>query len=84
MEDAELEYIEYQKDAPFNCRIASLEQSSPHWHYEYEVIFVLLGAIQVTAEGKTQRLEQGGIFLVNSREIHATVHAEGENLHLVL
>jgi AraC-like DNA-binding protein/mannose-6-phosphate isomerase-like protein (cupin superfamily) len=84
MEQAELEYIEYQKDAPFKCVIAALEQSSPHWHYDYEAIFVLRGAIQVTIEGETQRLEQGGLILINSREIHATVHTENENLHLVL
>jgi AraC-like DNA-binding protein/mannose-6-phosphate isomerase-like protein (cupin superfamily) len=89
MAQVELEYVEYPKDlagrdAPFRCTIASLDHSSPHWHHEYELLFVLLGTIQVNVGSKTHRLERGDMILFNSREIHSTRRTTGENLHLVL
>jgi AraC-like DNA-binding protein len=84
MEQAELEYIEDLKEAPLKCLIHSIDHSSYHWHYEYEVLFILTGAVQITFEGGSRRLEKGDMILFNSREIHSNMHAEGENLCLAL
>jgi AraC-like DNA-binding protein/mannose-6-phosphate isomerase-like protein (cupin superfamily) len=87
----ELEYVEHVKEAPLKCQIVSIENSSPHWHYEYEVFFVLRGKVTVTAEsaggsdgGGAFLLRQGDIMLFNPREIHTITQVEKGNLCLFL
>ncbi|MDR3336281.1 MAG: AraC family ligand binding domain-containing protein [Treponema sp.] len=84
MEQAELEYVEHIKEAPILCRTVSIDHSSPHWHYEYEVIFVLRGSITVSAGGQSFVLEKGDLILLNSREIHSIMTSEKSNLCLIL
>jgi AraC-like DNA-binding protein len=80
----ELEYVEHLKEAPLKCMVVSIENSSPHWHYEYEVFFVLRGGVTVNAENGVCRLERGDLILFNSREIHSITQADKENLCLVM
>jgi len=84
MNQHELEYIERMAQMPLSCRIISLENSSPHWHYEYEAFFVLRGAVTVHDESTTERLGAGDIFLFNPVEIHSINQSEQGNLCLVL
>ncbi|MDR1539223.1 MAG: AraC family transcriptional regulator [Clostridiales bacterium] len=81
---SELEYIDRAAMLPLKCRVVCIENSSPHWHYEYEVFFVLRGGVTVHAEGKAQQLGAGDIFLFNAREIHSINLPTPENLCLVL
>jgi AraC-like DNA-binding protein/mannose-6-phosphate isomerase-like protein (cupin superfamily) len=84
IEHGELEYIGHIKEAPMMFRIVSIENSSPHWHYEYEVFFVLWGAVNVNCEAGKFRLGKGDILLLNSREIHAILPAGKKNLCLIM
>jgi AraC-like DNA-binding protein len=83
MQTYELEYIERAAQLPLTCRIVSIENSSPHWHYEYEAFFVLRGGVTATCEGDEWRLEAGDIFLFNACEIHSLNRPEPDNLCLV-
>jgi AraC-like DNA-binding protein len=80
----ELEYVEHIKEAPIKCMVVSVENSSPHWHHEYEVFFVLRGGVTVHSEGGAWRLEKGDIILFNSQEIHSIAPADKENLCLIM
>lgn len=84
MKSSELEYVELMEKIPIRCRIISLENSSPHWHPEYEVFFVLRGGVTISCEESNLRLEAGDIFLFNSREIHSIILPDERNLCLVL
>jgi AraC-like DNA-binding protein len=79
MGQAELEYVEHIREAPILCRAVSIDHSSPHWHYEYEVIFVLRGSITVAARGESRVLEKGDLILLNSREIHSILSSAKGN-----
>jgi AraC-like DNA-binding protein len=84
MQLSELEYVERTAQVPLNCRVVSIENSSPHWHYEYEVFFVLRGGVAVHGEETEWRLGAGDIFLFNACEIHSINQPEPGNLCLVL
>ena len=84
MQSSELEYIEHSSQLPLKCSVVSIENSSPHWHHEYEVFFVLKGGVAVHCEEKDWRMETGDIFLFNSCDIHSINQPEPENLCLVL
>lgn len=81
---SELEYIEHTAQIPLKCSIVSIENSSPHWHHEYEFFFVLRGSVSVHYEKEAWRLNSGDIFLFNSCEIHSINQPEPNNLCLVL
>ena len=49
-------------EGEFDCRVVSIENSSPHWHHEYESFFVLRGGVTVHCEDSEWRLEAGNIF----------------------
>jgi len=80
----ELEYVKRTAQTPLTCRIVSMENSSPHWHYEYEAFLVLRGSVSVHCEADTQRLSDGDIYLFNPSEIHSINQPEPNNLCLVL
>jgi len=84
MQISELEYIERTAKIPLSCRIVSIENSSSHWHYEYEVFFVLKGGVTVQSEEGGWTLEAGDIILFNACEIHSINKSEPDNLCLVL
>ena len=71
MQEPELEYVEHLKEAPLKLMVVSLDASAPHWHDEYEVNFVLRGAITVNCEGNKFELSAGDMMLINSREVHS-------------
>jgi AraC-like DNA-binding protein len=84
MRNSELEHIENIKEAPFMYKVVSFESSSPHWHYEYEVFFVLKDAVTISCEAGTFDLGKGDILLLNSREVHSVIPLKPGNLCLFL
>jgi AraC-like DNA-binding protein/quercetin dioxygenase-like cupin family protein len=84
MRDSELEYIEHIKEAPMRLIIVSLDASIPHWHEEYEVIFVLRGGVAVSAERESCELGEGDIMLINPREVHSFRKNGADNICLIL
>jgi len=84
MGQSELEYVKRTAQTPLTCRIVSMENSSPHWHYEYEAFFVLRGGVTVHCETFAQQLGAGDIYLFNPCEIHSINQPEPGNLCLIL
>ncbi|MDR1929117.1 MAG: AraC family transcriptional regulator, partial [Treponema sp.] len=84
MHDTEIEYIEHIAELPMKCMVVSLENSGPHWHYEYEVFFVLRGGTNINAEAGRWTLAKDDMFLFNSREIHSFSDPAKDNLCLIL
>ncbi|MDR2305404.1 MAG: AraC family transcriptional regulator [Treponema sp.] len=84
MEKSELEHVENIKEAPIMFKIVSIENSSPHWHYEYEVFFVLKGSVIINCEAGSFDLGKGDMLLINSQEIHSIIPSETGNLCLFM
>ncbi|MEC0092682.1 AraC family transcriptional regulator [Paenibacillus macquariensis] len=78
------EMIEHIKEAPMQCFIAGIEHSSPHWHNEFEVLFLLKGSLEVTSESKKHTMKTGDIILFNSNTIHSINCLDKDNFALVL
>jgi mannose-6-phosphate isomerase-like protein (cupin superfamily) len=82
---SELEYIEHIREAPMRLIVVSLESSCPHWHEEYEVVFVLRGGVLsfLHEENKSFELNGGDVLLVNPRQVHSFRKTRGDNICLI-
>lgn len=80
---SELEYIKYTKEIPIKFLIHSVENSSLHWHYEYELFFVLKGTVTVNTKNEEFILKEGDMILFNSRDVHSTSSSD-KNICLFL
>jgi hypothetical protein len=52
------EQIEFNRQHHFNAFITAIDNSSFHWHYEYEMIIVLKGSLMVFTNPKPVRLSR--------------------------
>lgn len=59
------ETIESSRTFPVNIFVAPIENSTFHWHNEYEMIGILKGGIHIRVESELITLKEGDIFLVN-------------------
>ncbi len=73
------EAIENRLKYPAKVFLASIDHSSFHWHYEYELILVLKGKVLVNSDQKPVILEAGDILLVNSKSVHEIHRIERED-----
>ena len=78
------EAIEHGKKYPAKVFVTSIEHSSFHWHYEYELILVLKGTLSVNASPKPAVLQAGDIILFNSKAIHELQRTQEDNLCLFI
>lgn len=78
------EAIEHGKKYPAKVFVTSIEHSSFHWHYEYELILVLKGTLSVNASPKPVVLEAGDIILLNSKAVHELQRTQEDNLCLFI
>lgn len=79
--------IEYDKNLPARIRFrdgpSGRCRGEPHRHKEPELIYVDSGSLTVELAGKSVRLERGGVFAVNSNEVHSLCgSAEYLTVHL--
>jgi AraC-type DNA-binding domain-containing proteins len=77
------ETVEFKNQYPVNAFVASIQSSSFHWHYEYELIVVLKGRITISVSPKPITLCQGDIILVNTKIVHE-IKSEDENICMIL
>lgn len=77
------EAIENRVIYPAKVFLASINHSSFHWHYEYELILVLKGSVSVNSDQKPVVLEAGDILLVNSKSVHE-IYKIGEDKNICL
>ena len=79
------ETVSSNQTFPVNVFVAPIENSTFHWHNEYEMIGILKGTINIRVSSESITLNEGDIFLVNSRVIHAIRCIEDEkNLCMIL
>lgn len=78
------EQIEFENQYPVNTFITSIDNSSFHWHYEYELIIVLKGSVMIYNSPKPVKLNVNDILLINSKIVHAIKHTEEENICLII
>lgn len=78
------ESIEHGEKYPANIFVTSIDHSSFHWHYDYELILVLKGELLINISPKQSVLKTGDILFVNSKSVHEIQHTEKENLCLFI
>jgi len=78
------EAIECDKNIPANVFITSIEKSSFHWHFEYELILVLKGSIQVTTGPNISVLQAREVILLNSKTVHEIRKTGDHNICLFI
>lgn len=52
----------------------------PHWHYFYEIIYILEGVSEMHCDGKTYILSSGDMIIFHSRSVHSIFSAEQGSL----
>ena len=80
----ELERVEHHNKFPIKCMIVSIENSSPHWHYDYEIILNLKGNMNLQLSNVNYDMQEGDIILVNACEIHSLMSPRPGNLCLIM
>lgn len=78
------EVIVTREGAPMKVLVHNVNELRMHWHEFLEIIFVLDGSINLRVEDKVYVLNEGDVFVVNSREVHSTNKNSGDNIVLVL
>lgn len=78
------EAIEHGRKCPAKTFITSIEHSSYHWHYDYELILVLKGDILVNTSLGHSLLKAGDILLLNSKMVHEIQKSEQDNICLFI
>ncbi len=48
----------------------------PHWHYFYEMIYMLDGSAEMHCDGKTYILNEGDMIIFHSKSVHSIFAAE--------
>jgi len=50
---------------------------APHWHNYIEILFVVLGELEILIKGEKYILEKGDLIWIHSQEVHSTSIAGG-------
>lgn len=67
------ELVETEDTLPFDVSLHSVNYVPNHWHNSVEIIFVLRGTLEVTANNQKVRLSEGDIYLINCCHIHEVI-----------
>lgn len=78
------ENIDHGIQFPAKIFVTSIEQSSYHWHYDYELILVLKGAISLKIWPDSCILKEGDIVLLNSKVVHGLSETNEDNVCLIM
>ncbi|MDR2792530.1 MAG: AraC family transcriptional regulator [Treponema sp.] len=78
------EKIEHKRSYPAKIFITMLDSSKLHWHYDYELLLVLNGSLQVFSGPDPFFMNAGDIVLINSKAIHGYKCTGNENLCLFI
>ena len=78
------EAIEHGNNCPAKVFVTSIDHSSFHWHYDYELILVLKGEVLVNTSPGQILLHAGDIFLLNSKMVHELQCMEQPNICLFI
>jgi AraC-like DNA-binding protein len=78
------EKIDHKQSYPAKIFITRLESSRLHWHYDYELLVVLKGSLQIYSGPTAYTTNTGDIVLFNSKIIHGLKGLDTENLCLFI
>ena len=62
------ELIEHETQYPAKVFIASIDTSSFHWHYDYELMVVLKGSLVMKSVSEPYILNAGDVVLFKDRK----------------
>ena len=67
-------------NTPVECFVYDAARESfpvrPHWHYFYEIIYMLEGSSEMHCDGKKYILGQGDMIIFHSKTVHSIFSAE--------
>lgn len=67
-------------NTPVECFVYDAARESfpvrPHWHYFYEIIYMLEGSSEMHCDGKKYILSQGDMIIFHSKTVHSIFSAE--------
>jgi len=72
--------VETGETLPFDVSLHSVNYVPSHWHNSIEIIFVLLGTLEVTIGNERRTLFEGDVFLINSWHVHEVI---GRDLSII-
>jgi AraC-like DNA-binding protein len=78
------EKIDHKYSYPAHVFVVRLDSSKLHWHYDYELVLILDGSLQVFSGPSPFFMNTGNILLTNSRMIHGYKCTGNENLCLFI
>ncbi|MBH1941970.1 helix-turn-helix transcriptional regulator [Mobilitalea sibirica] len=78
------ETIDHGIKFPAKIFVTSIEQSSYHWHYDYELILVLKGSLSLKLWPDSCVMKEGDIVLVNSKVVHGLSETNENNICLIM
>lgn len=84
MNNSIYEKIDYHKQTFGKVFLTCIEKSEIHWHYSYELIFVLKGQVRVLYGPDPITMNEGDLLLINSRMVHGLQSNQEDNICLFI
>lgn len=78
------EIIEHDKNFPAKVFITSIGRSCYHWHYDYEIMLVPKGSVNMSILPEKFTVSAGNIVLVNSKIVHSLQSTNEDNICLFI
>lgn len=70
MENIKYELFKFDENLPLKIFIYKLGDIKPHWHQQFELIYVLEGYTEITINDRMYVLNQEDVILTNAYDIH--------------
>lgn len=77
------ESIHNSRASMVHAFVAPIEESTFHWHNEYELIGILEGSVRLRVQSEVMVLSKNDILLINSNVIHA-IQSVGDDKNLCM
>jgi AraC-like DNA-binding protein len=78
------EIIQHPTNTAAKVIITCMRSSAYHWHYDYELIAVLKGRVEVLYGPEVQQLSAGDVVLINSKGVHGYRGIDLDNICLFI
>ncbi len=62
--------LQFPDNIPFQIQILQVTDLYPHWHPTTQILFTLIGELEVTVDGTVSRLSGGDLLLINRYCVH--------------
>lgn len=78
------ESVDHNRSFPAKIFVTQINQCDFHWHYDYEMILILKGSVNVYCGSQPTTLNTGDMYFFNSRVVHGIQRTGTDNLCLCL